>query len=323
MEIYIKDIIKKQMFNAYVDAFNSTLTFNHALEEYQENLLNANTFGYQEKRLNLAPSSFGVILKDEERNLASGITTFVKGEKVTKLALDAAFPSAYFLVKDGEKEYLTQLGDFKFNRTQRAANTYIGQPFEERVYLTTQEGYMVMGYPIGRGPVTQDKRFKDPLIATDPVLLGESPIQTPEKTIGAQEPLQKGPLVPIDLTRGANGLILDRYEDLRTNTKGVIEGLRKGLWVPLYQVSVVSVPNPSGLAQVDNTAYRIETEKSGLRQNAPEEVKVRAEHVVKSNVSTKYDSYLYKAMRNNLNTALALQKSNNQIFQQFQQILQA
>ena len=311
------------MFNAYVDAFNSTLTFNHALEEYKENLLNANTFGYQERRVGLAPSSFGVILKDEERNLASGITTYIKGEKVTKMAIDTAFPSTYFLTKDSDKEYLTQLGDFKMNRTQRAANTYIGQPFEERTYLATQEGYAVMGYAIGRGPVTQEKRFKDPLIATDPVLLGESPIQTPEKTIGSAEPLQKGPLIPIDLTRGENGLILDRYEDLRTSSKGIIEGLRKGLWVPLYQVAVFSVPNPSGLAQIDNTAYRVETEKSGLRQNPPDGLKIRSEHVVKSNVNTKYDSYLYKAMRNNLNTALALQKSNNQIFQQFQQILQA
>ncbi len=311
------------MFNAYVDALNSTLTFEHALEEQQNNLLNTNTWGYQERRQILGPSSFGVILRAEENNTQPGVTVFLKGEKVTKLAIDESTPEAHFLVKDGDKEYLTRLGDFKYSRQQRAANTYIGQPFEERIYLTTQEGYHVMGYPIGRGPVTQDKRYKDPLSATDPVLFGESPIQTGEKVIGSNEPLQKGPLVPIDLTRGSNGLILDRYEDLRTSKKGVIEGLSKGLWVPLYQVATFSVPNPTALARIGDTAYRVETEGSGLRQNPSGDVKIRPEHLEKSNISTKYSSYLYKNMRNNLNLATQLQRSNNQIFQQFQSLLNA
>jgi flagellar basal body rod protein FlgG len=311
------------MFNAYIDALNSTLTFEHALGKQQENLLNFNTLGYQEKREKLAPSSFGVILAGEENNGDVGFTTFIKGEKVTKMAIDSAYPNAFFLTKDGDKEYLTQLGDFKYSRQQRAANTYIGQPYEERTYLTTQDGYLVMGYPIGRGPTTQAKRFKDPLSAVDPVLFGESPIETPEKKIASNEPLQKGPQVPIDLTRGSNGLYLDRYEDLRTSSKGIIEGLRKGLWVPLYQVSLYSIPNPTALARIGDTAYRVETEKSGLRQSPPPDVKVRAEHVEKSNVNLKYNSYLYKNMRNNLNLAVSLQRSNNQIFQQFQQLLNA
>jgi flagellar basal body rod protein FlgG len=309
------------MFNAYTNAINSTLTYEHALGSQQDNLLNAYTLGYQGKRERLAPSSFGVIMQGEENDSNTGTTTFVKGEKVTKLAIDGDYPSSFFVVQDGDKQYLTRLGDFNYTRKQRAANTYIGQPYEERTYLTSQEGYFVMGYPIGRGPVTQEKRFRDPLSATDPVILGESPIETKEKEIGTNEPLQKGPMVPIDLSRGSNGLILDRYEDLKVSTKGIVQGLSKGLWVPLYQVALVSVPNPSGLAKIGNTAYRVETEQSGLRQNAPADVKVRREHVEKSNVNLKYSSFLYKNTRNMLNIGVQMNRSNNTIFQQFLQLL--
>ncbi len=309
------------MFNAYIDALNSSLSFNEALAEQQNNLLNFNTYGYRDKRSRLAPSSFGVVLGEMQPNSAAGIPTYIKGETVTKLAIDGTYPQSFFVVKDKDKDYLTRLGDFKFTRKQRAANTYIGQPFEERTYLTTQDGYYVMGNAIGRGPAKQARRFKDPLSSPEPVLLGESPIETDEKDIGENEPVQKGPLVPIDLTRGSNGLILDRYEDVRVAKTGTIEGLRKGLWVPLYKISLVSVPNPDGLISKGNTAYQIETEESGLRINAPEGIKVRSEYVEKSNVNLKYDSYMYKNLRNSLNLALSLQKSNNQIFQQFQALL--
>ncbi len=309
------------MFNAYIDALNSSLSFNEALAEQQNNLLNFNTYGYRDKRSKLSPSSFGVVLGEMQTNPSAGFPTYVKGETVTKLAIDRDYPQSFFVVRDKDKDYLTRLGDFKFTRKQRAENTYIGQPFEERTYLTTQDGYYVMGNAIGKGPAKQARRFKDPLTSPEPVLLGESPIETDDKDIGKNEPIQKGPLIPIDLTRGENGLILDRYEDVKVSKNGTIEGLRKGLWVPLYKISLASVPNPDGLIAKGNTAYQIETEESGLRINAPEETKVRAEYVEKSNVALKYDSYMYKNLRNSLNLALSLQKSNNQIFQQFQSLL--
>jgi hypothetical protein len=179
---------------------------------------------------------------------------------------------------------------------------------------------MVMGQPIGKGPVTQAKRYRDPLSATDPVFL-QSTVQTEEKKIGTQEEIQKGPLVPIDLTRGSNGLILDRYEDLRTSKTGIIEGLRKGLWVPLYQIQLVSVPNENALTKVRQTDYRVETEASGLRQDAAGMARIRSEQVEKSNVNLKLASYDYKKLRNDLNLSLVLQKSNASLFQQFQSIL--
>lgn len=311
------------MFNAYTDALNSTLSFNEALAAQQENLLNFNTYGYKSKRTNLTSSDFGVVLGESQKLMDPAFSVFMKGEKITKMAIDKEFDGVFFLTKDGDKEYLTRLGDFKYSRQQRAKDTYIGQPLEERTYLTTQDNYLVMGYAIGRGPVTQAERFKDPLI--DPSIntnLGQSPIKTPEKEIGTNEPVQKGPLIPIDLTRGANGLILDRYEDLRVQDKN-IQGLRKGLWVPLYEVALFSVPNQDGLAFKENTSYATETEDSGLRQAAPANVKIRPEQVEKSNVNVRYDSYHYKNLRNSLNLALQMQRSNNQLFQQFQQLLGA
>ncbi|MDJ0624828.1 MAG: hypothetical protein QNJ31_00490 [Candidatus Caenarcaniphilales bacterium] len=309
------------MFNAYTDALNSILSFNSALGEQQENLLNFNTFGYRGKRTKLLPSNFGVVLAKSQRNLDPARSVFVKGEKVTKLTIDKDFSGVYFLAKDNETDYLTRLGDFKYHRQQRHKDTYIGQPLEERTYLATQDGYLIMGNAIGRGPVTQEERFKDPMIDPNYTLFGESPITTPEKRIGSNEPLKKGPLIPIDLTRGANGLILDRYEDLRTSKNGVIEGLRKGLWVPLYQLALYSVPNPDGLAFIGNTPYRTETEQSGLKQAAPPNVRIRSEQVEKSNINLRYDSYHYRNLRNSLNLALQLQRSNNQLLQQFQQLL--
>ncbi|MFN5540506.1 MAG: hypothetical protein ACK481_10705 [Candidatus Melainabacteria bacterium] len=309
------------MFNAYTDSVNSTLSFTAGLEAQQNNLVNNNTWGYQENRFNMIPTSFGVLMQDLGLNPEKDVgTVFIKGENVTKLSVDKDYPPAYFVVRDGSKEYLTRLGNFKYTRTQRAKNTYIGQPMEERTYLTTQDGYMVMGQPIGKGPVTQAKRYRDPLSATDPVFL-QSTVQTEEKKIGTQEEIQKGPLVPIDLTRGSNGLILDRYEDLRTSKTGIIEGLRKGLWVPLYQIQLVSVPNENALTKVRQTDYRVETEASGLRQDAAGMARIRSEQVEKSNVNLKLASYDYKKLRNDLNLSLVLQKSNASLFQQFQSIL--
>ena len=309
------------MFNAYTDSVNSTLSFTAGLEAQQNNLVNNNTWGYQENRFNMIPTSFGVLMQDLGLNPEKDVgTVFIKGENVTKLSVDKDYPPAYFVVRDGSKEYLTRLGNFKYTRTQRAKNTYIGQPMEERTYLTTQDGYMVMGQPIGKGPVTQAKRYRDPLSATDPVFL-QSTVQTEEKKIGTQEKIQKGPLVPIDLTRGSNGLILDRYEDLRTSKTGIIEGLRKGLWVPLYQIQLVSVPNENALTKVRQTDYRVETEASGLRQDAAGMARIRSEQIEKSNVNLKLASYDYKKLRNDLNLSLVLQKSNASLFQQFQSIL--
>ncbi len=309
------------MFNAYTDSVNSTLSFTAGLEAQQNNLVNNNTWGYQENRFNMIPTSFGVLMQDLGLNPEKDVgTVFIKGENVTKLSVDKDYPPAYFVVRDGSKEYLTRLGNFKYTRTQRAKNTYIGQPMEERTYLTTQDGYMVMGQPIGKGPVTQAKRYRDPLSATDPVFL-QSTVQTEEKKIGTQEKIQKGPVVPIDLTRGSNGLILDRYEDLRTSKTGIIEGLRKGLWVPLYQIQLVSVPNENALTKVRQTDYRVETEASGLRQDAAGMARIRSEQVEKSNVNLKLASYDYKKLRNDLNLSLVLQKSNASLFQQFQSIL--
>jgi flagellar hook protein FlgE len=128
-------------------------------------------------------------------------------------------------------------------------------------------------------------------------------------------------MVPIDLTRGKNGLILDRYEKVETTDDGIIRGFRDGLWVPLYKVSLVSVPNPSGLAAIDDTPYRLETEASGLRTNAPEGVKLYSERVEKSNVNLKLSSYEYQKLRNNVTLANSLQRSNAQLLQQFQQLL--
>ncbi len=310
------------MFGAFLDSINSTVSLTEALEQSQDVLSNAYTPGYQQSRPKLAFSDFGVLLGEPEKVDSGNSLIFYRGEKVTKLAIDRDFPQVHFLVRNGKSEYLTRLGDFTYTRRQRSSETYIGQPLEERTYLSTREGFPVLGYPVGRGPYKQEKRYKDPLSTSDPVILGESPIQNPAKDIGKNEPLQLGPLVPIDLTRGANGLYLDRYEKLETNKEGIIMGLRKGLWVPLYQVAMVSVPNPAGLARVDNTAYRLENENSGLRQAAPNNVRVRAENLEKSNINVKLASFDYKKLRTNLSLAFNLQKSNAQLMQQFSQLLQ-
>ena len=310
------------MFNAYDSAVNSTLTFQDALAERQENVLNAYTYGYQEKRSQLVNTDFGAVLEESSRNTDLVPPAFMKGEKLTKISIDTNFPSVFFVVKDGDKEYLTRLGDFKYTRKQKLKDTYIGQPFEERSYLTTKDGYAVMGYPIGKGPVKQESRYKDPFNEVDHPRLGESPIKTDKKTIGENIPYEFGPQVPIDLTRGKNGLILDKYRDLEVSSKGIISGYKDGIWVPLYKISLASVPNPEELSKIGNTAYRTENEKSGLRTKPPSDVTIRPESIEKSNVNTKLSSYEYKKMKLNLTTAISLQKANNQILQQYQSILQ-
>jgi len=309
------------MFDAYADAVNSTLSFQEALKNQQTDILNTYTYGYKGHRQLLAPSDFGVVLQEVERNTSSPRPVFIKGESLTKLSIDNEYDFAFFLVKNGDKEYLTQLGDFKFLRTQKLPDTYIGQPLEERTYLSTKEGYPLMAYPIGKGPVTQEGRYRDPFLDPGTDVLGESPIKTNKKKIGGNIPLETGPLVPVDLTRDKNGLILGQYESAEAESDGIIYGKKDGLKVPLYKIALVSVPNPAGLAQVNNTAYRIETEESGLKGDAPDFIKIRPEFNTKSNVNPKLASYDYKRLRLNLNFALSLQRSNNTLMQQFQRVL--
>lgn len=311
------------MFDAYNSALNSAMSFQDALQAQQENILNVYTFGYQENMTELVNTNFGLVMEETGKRTDPALPVFMKGEDMTKMAIDRNSPDAHFLVRDGNKEYLTRLGDFKYTRGQKASHTYIGRPFEERTYLTTKEGYYVMAYPIGRGPAKQDNRYKDPFSDTDHPRLGESPIMTEEKTIGANEPYQYGPMVPMDLTRGSNGLILDKYQKVKMSNNGVVSGLKDGLWVPLYKIAVVSIPNPDGLSTVGNTAYRLETEASGLRQKPSADTKIRPEFIEKSNVNNRLSAYEYKKQRLNLTTALSLQKSNAQLLQQFQQLLQS
>lgn len=311
------------MFNAYIDTLNSTLAFSEALESRQNDILNIHTFGYKETSKKFIDTDFGVIF-DETNSKRQDVFPhiFMKGENMTKMAIDRDYPYVYFVTKKGDQEFLTRLGDFKYTRKQREKDTYIGKPLEERVYLTTRDGYNVMGYPIGKGPLKQDKRFKDPFSDIEHPRVGDSPILTGKKTIGANQPTEYGPMVPIDLTRGENGLILDKYTKVKTEKDGIIRGFKDGLWVPLYKISMGSVPNPDGLAQVKDTPYMIETEESGLRKEAPKGVNIMPEALERSNVNTKLASYDYKKYKFNMTVALSLQKSNMQLLQQFQQLLQ-
>ena len=309
------------MFPAYINAINSTASFDQALNLVQQNLLNANTFGYQEQRQNFVSTDFGVIPDEPQLNLESVPPAFMKGEKVTKLFISKEFNHVYFVTQSPTgSEYLTRLGDFKYTRRARDKNTYIGEPNEERTYLTTRDGYYVIGQPIGKGPLLQDKRYQDPYSNPSYDYLGKFPIFADEKQLNPDEPYQYGPPVPIDLTRDKNGLVLGRYREVRFNSSGVLEGFRGGVWVPLYKVSLVTVDNPQGLAQV-NTVYRQETEESGLRKAAPDTVQVRPETVEKSNVTPRLSSYTYKKYRWSLNLALSLQRSNNRLMEAFQQVL--
>lgn len=310
------------MFDAYVNVFNSTLNLEEGLKNRQTDLLNTNTWGYKQYGQKLVNTDFGVVLEKLDRIESPGLPVFMKGEKLTKVAIDNSAPYVYFLVNKGDKDYVTRLGDFKFSREQRAKDTYIGQPLEERTYLTTNGGHYVMGRPIGKGPIKETGKYKDPFSDVDMPRLGESLVKTQSKTINPHEKMETGPLVPIDLTRGSNGLILDKYTEVKLNSNGVITGKKDGFWIPLYKMELVSIPNPEGLAHVGNSPYYTETEQSGLRQKAPGHVKVKPESIEKSNVTNRMTSFDYKRLKQNLNIALSLQRSNNQLLQQFQQLLQ-
>ncbi len=309
------------MFDAYNNSVNSSLTIQDALKYKQEDLLNVNTPGYQYTNRKLRNSGFGLILEENQKTQDPKAAIFMKGEKLTKVSIDDKYPFVYFLVKDDKNEYLTQLGDFKYTRTKKVEDTYIGKQNEERTYLTTQKDYLVMGYPIGSGQVKQKQRYKDPFNNVEHPILGESPILTQEKIIGKDLEYKFGPMVPIDLTRDSNGLILGRYTEVELDSKGIVYGNRKGLLVPLYKLALASIPNPQGLASIGDTPYFKETEESGLRQKPPEGVTVRPETLLNSNVNTKFTANDFKKLKLTLTTALSLQKVNNQIMQEFQGIL--
>lgn len=311
------------MFDAYINAFNSTLNFNEIIKHRQDDLLNLNTLGYKQRNLHLADTSFGTILKEGQTRIQDvPQPIFMKGEKMTKIAIDPKHSSAFFTVENNDKKYLTRLGAFKYTRKLRAKDTYIGKSLEERLYLTTEDGHHVMGYPIGKGPLKQDKRFKDPFSDAHHPRLGESLVYEEGKTIGKGTKFEYGKSIPIDLTRDSNGLILGKYTEVKTSKDGIIRGSKDGLWVPLYKLAITSVPNPEGLTQVNNTPYYVTTEASGQAHTKPLNIKVRPEAVEKSNVNTKITTYDYKRYRLSLQTALSLQRANQQLLQQFQQLLQ-
>jgi|GEM_PF-2756148 len=312
------------MFSAYTVSNNSTLTQNNLLSAIQDDLINAKTNGYQGKKFRIASTEFGTVLADKYLDLQSSAPFFMRGEKITKMAISSDRQDAHFLLTNGEDKFLTRVGDFKLSYKEKAKNTYIGKPSQLRTYLVSSDGgKFVLGRPIGKGPIRQEKRPRDPLLLEEFPSVNNSPVFEPGRKIGGEVPYSYGPLVPIDLTRGKNGLILDRYSKVKLSKKsGIIEGLKDGLWVPLYKLPLFSVPNPHGLHQIPNSTLKTITEKSGKLIEV-NDVDILGEHIEKSNVSEKYSSVVYKMASSALNLAIVMNRNNLEVFRRYLGLLNA
>ena len=309
------------MFSAYITANNSTLTQQELVSGIQDDLINAKTNGYQGKKFTTAGTSFGKVITKKYLDIDTSAPFFMRGEKLTKIAISKDRKDAHFLLTDGKKNFLTRVGDFTFSQRKRVDGTYLGKPNESRRYLVSTDGdKLLLGRPIGEGPITQDKRPRDPLLLDKFPDLSQSPIYHPKQKIGGDKEYAYGPLIPIDLTRGKNGLILNRYSKVQLSKKGVIEGYLDGLWIPLYKIQLCSVSNPHGLHQIGNSTLKRATPESGAIQEI-DGVEVLGEHIEKSNVSEKYSSYRYKSENSALRLAIVMSRNNQQILQRYQNLL--
>ena len=220
------------MHDGFITAMNAQRITRDWVLSISENLANAYTPGYRERKFNFKTFLDGSIGDANLRNLGQGKST--PGTSDENIYLEG---TGYFVLRnDKGRVVYTRLGEFKFDG--------------EGVYRS-KDGQAVQGYILNdKGEIMNGAKPVD----------AESFVNTAFDGGAAAVPttnikLWKDP---------SNGKYLGKYEEFEFADDGILYGKADGgkVKTPLYKVAIIDFHNPQKLFNVAEGQY-IETEESG------------------------------------------------------------
>lgn len=272
---------EKNIMNATTIAANSAQSTLEMINFLTENIINAETPGYNGKRFTFRDYLYGGTIEDAGRSWRQGKQQVRVGEP-TKMMLKG---KGFFTVLNPENNEIvyTRLGDFHFDKNG---------------YLTSTEGFLVLGTPLQSNlqPLGNSKYNKlGPKFEFD---IFADPLSNPSKrnypNVGSGQ--EAGKPQPINLGMDpTNGLYVGKYEKLRIDKSGIIWGKYGDSEVSLYKVATRNFQNLNGLKNFRSTYWK-ETSESG--PPLPCSALVFNEALEQSNVWTKVEvDYIIEAQR--------------------------
>lgn len=269
------------MFNSMALAANSAQSSLEMIDFLTANIINGDTPGYNGKRFAFRDYLHGGVMEDAGYSWKQGREIVRVGEPTKMMLKGRGF---FTVVNPSNSEVVyTRLGDFNFDRNG---------------YLTTPEGFLLMGTPLvsnvqPKGNTEYKKLgsryefdvFADPF--SNPAKR-QYPEVGPGKDIGRPQPIN----LSID---PQTGLYLGKYEKIRVDKNGVIWGKYGDSEVSLYKVTLRNFQNLNGLKGFRDVYWK-QTSESGppLTSSAL----VFNEALERSNVWSKVEiDYIIEAQR--------------------------
>ena len=270
------------MRDAFITALNTQKIGNEWAEELSENLVNAYTPGYREKKFTFKTFLDGSIGQTYMRNVGQGKSS--PGTSDENIYLEG---KGYFVLRnDSGRIVYTRLGEFKFDG--------------EGVYRSP-DGQAVQGYILNdKGEIMNGAKAVD----------AESFVDTAFDGGAASVPTTNIKLW-ID---PSNGKYLGKYEEFEFADDGILYGKADGgkVKTPLYKVAVINFHNPQMLYQVADGQF-IETEDSGKPVVGRGEI--RGGLIELSNVDFDANLNYHQQARIQISLAEQLIKSHKQLLQ--------
>ena len=278
------------MRDGFIAAMNSQKIAGEWANEITENLVNAFTPGYREKKINFKTFLDGTVNDNFIRNTGQGKST--SGTSEENLFLEG---SGFFVLKnDAGRLVYTRLGEFKFDG--------------EGVYRA-KDGQAVQGYILNdKGEIMNGASPSDSDAILDSSLEG-SAMAVPTTNIK----------IWID---PSNGKYLGKYEEIEFKEDGIIYGKADGgkYKIPLYKVAVMNFHNPQELYQVEEGQF-VETKQSGKPVIGRGEI--RSGLLELSNVDFDANSTYYNQAQFQLQVADQLMKTHKTLMSNILQVLES
>lgn len=220
------------MRDAFINAINTQILTSEWITTVAENLSNAYTPGYREKKFTFKTFLDGSVADTRLRNVGQGKS--MPGTSDSNIFLEG---SGYFVLRnDKGRVVYTRLGEFTFDN--------------EGVYRST-DGQAVQGYILNdKGEIMNGAKAVDADSFVDTAFDG-----------GAASVPTTNIKLWID---PSNGKYLGKYEEYEFKEDGILYGKADSgkVMTPLYKVAVINFHNPQMLYEVNDNQF-IETEESG------------------------------------------------------------
>ncbi len=270
------------MRDAFINALNTQKITSEWVTNLSENLVNAYTPGYREKKFTFKTFLDGSIAETRLRNVGQGKSS--PGTSDENIYLEG---SGYFVLRNDKGRIVyTRLGEFKFDG--------------EGVYRSS-DGQAVQGYILNdKGEIMNGAKPVDADSFVDTAFDG-----------GAASVPTTNIKLWID---PSNGKYLGKYEEFEFKDDGILYGKADGgkVMTPLYKVAIINFHNPQMLYQVADGQF-IETEESGKPVVGRGEV--RGGLIELSNVDFDANTAYYQQAQMQLELANQLIKSHKQLLE--------